>query len=291
MKDVLLSRVPGLADALEGGDHHTVFALLRECVYRTVVWSNDGLLLQHYCGGDLRTLPADEIARLMEAREIGVLCGDTSTFLAKVYTLFGYEASRYYYGIPAVSEHVITVVALPTESGLVPVIQDATFNSTLVLKDAPEPSFVEVMDLLLAGRAAEVFLQKGIIEPRTIGFSDNPEGRAHLKVYRDTDILLEEPRRIVSDVSGTPLLCAQGDLDYESSYLRRHGGRVRAGLARALCKPEEECQVLELMLFPLRMPVLEDPSLHDLIEQLRQRIDDFHRRLCRPETAVVHTPG
>ena len=56
-------------------------------------------------------------------------------------------------------------------------IQDATFNSTFSLEDTADPNLLQVINLVLAGRSGEIVLKKGTITPRTICFSDTPEGK------------------------------------------------------------------------------------------------------------------
>lgn len=289
MRSMLLQHVHGLVDALERKDHLAVLAILRDYVYRTVVWSNDGLRLDHYCDGDLRRLTLEEIVGLFEAMEIGVLCGATAVFLAKVYEQLGYHASWFDYGMPGVSTHVVTVVTVPTHCGPRPVIQDATFNATPALSGREDPSFFDVLECVAAGRADEIALNKGVIQPRTVCFSDNPQGRAYLTEYTDAGILLEKPVRITSGLSGAKLFCARGDLDFHTSYLRRNGKPILARLTKELHKPEDQCNVLELMLFPLQLPVFEDPGLRERTEELTRLFNDFHNGTTNELASVVRT--
>ncbi|MHC4697377.1 MAG: hypothetical protein ACYTFA_11590 [Planctomycetota bacterium] len=286
---MLLQQVHGLVDAFEREDHRASLAMLRDYVYRTVVWSNDGLRLNHYCGGDLRRLTLEEIVRLFEAREIGVLCGGTAVFLAKVYEQFGYHASWFDYGIPGVSTHVVTVVTVPTECGPRPVIQDATFNSTPALSGTADPSFFDVLQCVAAGRADGIALNKGAVQPRTVCFSDTPQGHANIAEYTDAGILLEKPVRIISGLSGSGLFYARGDLDFHTSYLRRNGGPIRARLSKELDKPENKCNVLELMLFPLQLPVFKDTKLRERTQELVQLFNDFQDGTTNEPSSIVRT--
>ncbi len=260
-KDVILSEISGLSEAISDNDHLKTTTLLREYVYKHTIWSNDGLNSEKYFKTTLSPLTAPQISALLNTREIGVRCGGTAIFLDKIYKLFGYQSGYYNYGLPGVSTHVTTLVCIPNKDRTEVVIQDATFNSSLAISKRENRDFFDIMDALKAGRGHEIILLAGTSEPRTICFSDNAAGLKVLKQYQSSNILLEEPVLTTSLITHTPILCARGDLDFYSSYLRRNKTNILNALSEKLNKNVNECSVFELMLFPLsKLPFNRDMS-------------------------------
>jgi len=279
LKFNIIEELPELYVSLSNNEHIKITKLLREYVYNHIIWSNDGLQIRKYCNGSISKLTAPQISYLFANKEIGVLCGGVATYLAKIYNLFGYESSTFNYGIPGVSTHVVTVVLVQENNVDKLIFQDATFNFTYLVNNR-ECSFFEIFKLLMESKAQDIIIEKGNISEKVIYFSNNNCGRENIRIYKESGILNEEPVLDKTMLSNKTIFRANGDLDFHSSYLRRHESEILNVLSEELDKSIDKCNVLELMLFPINMPLFQDKILQLQINELQKRLVNFHN-ICK----------
>jgi len=276
LKENIIEEVPGLSRSILSKDHLSVTTLLREYVYNHIIWSNDGLQIKNYCEGDISRLSVSQISFLFNTKEIGVLCGGVAVYLKKIFELFGYAASTFNYGIPGVSTHVTTLVLIPARGQNELIFQDATFNLTYRIKGTESRNYFELMENILKGMSGSILTEKGKTADRKLYFSANEEGLRHIETYRTTNVLHEDPFELRSDLTNRPMLSASGDLDFHTSYLRRNGDKVLKALSEKLNKDMKDRSVMELMLFPLNMPVVNDERLQAKLNDLEKKLLAFH---------------
>lgn len=286
LRSHILTEIPFLAKALNEYDHFLATTLLRDYAYRHHVWSNDGLNLKLFCGiqCDLMQLAVPQIQFLFACREIGVLCGGVAIYLAKLFQLFGYDASIFNYGIPEASTHVTTVVALPTANDYELVIQDATFNFTYHVQDTGERDLLRVVQRIMDGKSETIGIIKGKIMERMIHFGNNNDVmKEALQYYKENNVLLEDPVPCSSLLTNTMITLARGDLDFHTSYLRRRQIQVLKALSEKLNVTQDRCNVLELMLFPLELPSFRATTLQSKINGIKAMLNSFRKpRKCVP---------
>ncbi len=264
----IIKEVPELRQSLSDKEHIKTTTLLREYVYNHIVWSNDGLQLHNYCDGNVSNLSVSQINFLFNTREIGVLCGGVATYLSKIYELFGYHSSIYNYGIPDISTHVTTVVTVPVNGVMEIVVHDATFNLSYVIQKTGDRSFINIMNLLIEGRNKDIEIKKGDVKEKIIYFSDNLEGIENIELHKKENMLFEEPIAGTTMLTNRPIFYARGDIDFHSSYVRRYESNILKAVSERLQKDINNCNVLDLMLFPLNLPYFKHEGLQVLINNL-----------------------
>ncbi|MDP8207388.1 MAG: FkbM family methyltransferase [Candidatus Electryonea clarkiae] len=272
LRQHIVERVPDLIELMKQQKYYQVVTKLREYANQTIIWSNDGLNAKIYAGGDLSKLAVEQLQFLFDSREIGTLCGGASIFLKKLYELFGFRAATYNYGIPGASTHVVTLVALPSGIGIEVVLQDASFNQTIVLNSPQSRDIRNILPALANGSKSNIDRISSADNHRELYFSDSNEGREYLRYYEEQNVLTSSPESFTSQLTGFPGLKVTGDMNYETSYLRRNGKKILPALSEHLGKPESECQVLELMRFPLNLTSFGIEELDEQLEQILESI-------------------
>jgi hypothetical protein len=256
-RDHLFRTIPHLCDAVDAKQHLRVTSLLCAYVHSNHVWSNDGLMLNQYCDGNLWALSAPQIAFLFTCREIGVLCGGLATFFVKVLNLFGYDAATFFYGIKNIATHVTTLVSITEETRHVIVIQDPTFNMTYSLKSTGGRSVFDILRAIVQANHDDIVIEKGKTQPRKIYFGRNKNAYEALQYYRDNNVLIEKPKTERTLLTNRTIGVARGDLDFHTSYLRRRQATVIDAVSGQMNRPHGNYHVLDLMLFPFELPVFQ----------------------------------
>jgi hypothetical protein len=249
-----------LNSALEQEDHGTVHTLLREYVYRTVNWGNDGLQLKRALPQGVKYAKPLRVLELLEAKEISLLCGGTSHLLSNLYRAFGYDSSTYNYGIRGASTHVIALVAEPTPSGLTLAVQDGTFNLSLSYKNSFD--FPQVIEALASGYANEITSHQGKSSHRHIYFNPQEDIYETLSYYSQHDVLLENLRTSRSLRTQSEYLYALGDIGLES-YRRRREQDILAALSQDPVALPHPPHVLMLMLYIIERPQFTSSSAQE----------------------------
>jgi len=158
LKRIINSNVQGLSMALSNNDHLFATCLIRDFVSNIFIFSD--------------TMPTNEnskcineyevhlVYNLLIAKKIDAVCGGISSFLARIYNLYGYEACCYDYGIVSTkATHVITLVKFPDDKKFY--IQDATFRATYYVNEGNGSKlcdFVKLMQLIYFKRSSNIHI-------------------------------------------------------------------------------------------------------------------------------------
>ncbi|MDX2512461.1 MAG: hypothetical protein QNK25_10465 [Desulfobacterales bacterium] len=261
LRDALKNRIAEtcgkLRSLLQEKDHLSATSILRDYVYRSIIWSDDQINLDLFSRNNMYDLDLQQILYLLDSREIGVLCGGASLLLKKVYQLFGYTSETYNYGFSSTDgsyspTHVTTLVEIEHGGEKQIVLQDPTFNMTLFNAANSNYDFICMLEAVSKGAAESIQVKKGAQRPVPIFLKDDAMAKDVLRYYIDSGVLRPgDIERAETSITNTSIIGGRGDLDYQRSYLSRREADIKKVLKKNTGKPEENCTLYDLLLYPL----------------------------------------
>jgi len=185
--DDLLRDVPALRDpALPRPE---AVALVRDWAYGRVVAGSFAAILDHHRPG----ITLDEIHGAMQERRDGVKCAGAAVFLMLLLRALGQEAYAVNMGHPpSGGTHVVNVVPVPGDAGLVFTIQDCYLNLTIVDGAGAPLDYREVVAAARAGAHGRLATRRGRTVERWTMFRD----RDDLEASRTADPMAERLARL-----------------------------------------------------------------------------------------------
>ena len=254
--DKLFQLIPDLETALQEEKHEYVLTTLRDFVYRKTNWGNDGLFMDSWYPSGIAGVCPIELIDKLEKEEISFLCAATSQLLSDIYRSFGYDSAPYNYGIPDVSTHVTTLVAIPKKNDLFDIIiQDATFNFKLSHTDGSD--FGVLLKALQEKDENSIQTEKGSVGPRKIYFKKSLTDESGFQYYQEHNVIKEKLQIGVSKQSNQSFFWAYGDLDFDTSYRPRR----EQNILEALAKTNDNPNLFQMLKYVLNAPQFVTPEV------------------------------
>lgn len=149
-------------------DDWTRVNLLRQWAVETIDWSTRSALLDAPSANRYYSRDAVWIFDGFLADRGGVWCGGAAYALAKLYELYGYEATTYDHGIAGSETHVVTLVRITHDGGKLWIVQDPSFDLTYTDTTGKPLDVRRLIDSLQAQSIEQIRVLHGQAKPRDL---------------------------------------------------------------------------------------------------------------------------